>query len=539
MSAFLLQFTAGSGLAQSLTGKRLKDSDIIDLVGLPPLPLPDSAATLRPGRRKDLTRQTLPPADETATGSVPSAADERTAGTGPRERTVVPAPPPESMPRGAGKRPPVRVILPAPQPAMRGEDRSDAGSGLVPAIRDTGTRIASRDLLDGLQASLLAPELPAGTGPIRLEVVAPLPPVRPRAADRLAPLYNDSVTPLAAEAPPSARAVDVAALGSVTRFMLPPPITTGTTVLPQASPPVSEPLTTGSIDTSERSAAPAAAAPPPPAPPIGVATPADAPPALREALPAPVALPAPPVPPAKPATAPALRITAPAPTPAPAVRTADARAPGTPEEPVFYERRAPRLSDDSDSLQPRRKLSSEWELPRAARRGRPALNQTSAAAAPSLPSTRVAYVVRNQNLDQLVREIGQLAGVRVVPGPGVRGAVRERRLDGPFESVLDNLTREFGLFWFADGGTVYVDPQDEQKTKFFKVRGSSPDQIERALEAAGLSRHRDRVQPVGGDGLVRASGPDTFLRTVEAALTGVASADQGAVQLIKFGQRAP
>ncbi|HRJ70378.1 MAG TPA: hypothetical protein PK812_12315, partial [Beijerinckiaceae bacterium] len=185
----------------------------------------------------------------------------------------------------------------------------------------------------------------------------------------------------------------------------------------------------------------------------------------------------------------------------------------------------------------RRKLSPEWELPRAPRRtSRPALDQKNASA-PSLPTTRIAYVVRNQNLDQLLREVGQLANVRVVPGPGVRGAVRERRLEGPFNTVLDRMARDFNLFWFADGGTIYVDPADEQKSKIFRVKGSSPEHIDRALEAAGLGRHRDRIQAVGSDGLVRASGPENFLRSVESILTGVAGTDTGTVQVIRFGQR--
>lgn len=159
-----------------------------------------------------------------------------------------------------------------------------------------------------------------------------------------------------------------------------------------------------------------------------------------------------------------------------------------------------------------------------------------AATPTSISDVKIDYFVRAQPIEQVLREIGQMAGVNVITGNGLRGTVQERRLEGRAEKVLDQLSREFSLFWFHDGLSVYVDPLDEQRTRQFKVRGANPSQIARSLEDAGLGRYRSRIQLVGKDGLVRVTGPDSFTNAVEAALTET-DVDTSAVQVIRFGQR--
>ena len=196
--------------------------------------------------------------------------------------------------------------------------------------------------------------------------------------------------------------------------------------------------------------------------------------------------------------------------------------------PSFDEARAPR------------RIVRELETPRVARsEPRPlptARSDASATPATGGPSVKIDYVVRAQPLDQLLRDIGQMAGFSVVAGGGVRGVVRERRLEGAADKLIDQLAREFGLFWFHDGLTVYVDPLDEQKTKFFKVRGATPAQLSRALEDAGLGKYRSRIQLTGKDGMVRVAGSDAFTRSVEAALT-TTDVENTTVHVIRFGQR--
>ena len=479
--SFLLLFAPiSNSSAQVAAGKKHTASDLIDLVGVPLLPLPraePARATPAPSIKPD-------DVDRESTGSVPVG---------------------RRPPSGPGLKSPVRILLPqsgASRAAPAPKPTSDAAPLSTSRQPTFSARTPDQQTLEHLQASLSAPAGQPAPRSIHLEVAAPLPPPRP--SDTIpSTLAAGALSPPGSAHAGVSGVTSVAAIGPVGPHILPRPSAVRTTVLPRPSPPISQPVDVPS--------APEAAATVPPSP-----TPAAPPPVATTA---------------SVSKAPVLAAAA----PAAVVQTADV-APAEPvAEPIARRRRIPSESEEQDL--PPRKLSSEWELPRAPRRtARPALNATGVSA-PALPTTRIAYVVRAQPLDQLVREIGQIAGVRVVAGPGLRGSVRERRLEGPFNAVLDRLARDFNLFWFSDGGTVYVDPLDEYKTKFFKVRGTTPAHLEQALESAGLARHRDRIQLTGSDGLVRASGSDNFLRVVEAALTGAAGQDTGTVQLIKFGQR--
>lgn len=181
--------------------------------------------------------------------------------------------------------------------------------------------------------------------------------------------------------------------------------------------------------------------------------------------------------------------------------------------------------------------SHDWDLPRAQRGSdRPAAQPVIAPQAGNIPGTKISYYVRSQPLDQVLREIGQMAGVRIVPGAGVRGTIRDDKIDGPANIVLDRLSRQYGLFLFSDGGTIYADPVDENKSKFFRVRNSNAGAIDAALTTSGLSQYQDRVQPVGNEGLVRATGSDSFLKMVETVLSGMETS-KTSVQLIKFGYK--
>lgn len=185
------------------------------------------------------------------------------------------------------------------------------------------------------------------------------------------------------------------------------------------------------------------------------------------------------------------------------------------------------------------RAEQQLESPRIARlaqRSAPAPADDAALTTGSIPKVRITYVVRHQPLDQVLREIGHLGGFSVVPGGSIRGDVREKRLEGSPDRILDQLAREYGLFWFYDGMTAYVDPSDQQKTRFFKVKGSNQAQLSRAIDAAGLGKYKDRIQFTGKDGLVRVAGSDAFNRSVEAALSST-EPESSTISVIRFGYK--
>lgn len=154
----------------------------------------------------------------------------------------------------------------------------------------------------------------------------------------------------------------------------------------------------------------------------------------------------------------------------------------------------------------------------------------------AIPPVKINYIVRNQPLENVLREIGHLAGINVVAGSGIRVTLHEKRLEGTADRILDQLARDHALFWFDDGSTVFVDPLEQQKARLFKVKGATQAQLTRAIEAAGLAKHRDRIQLAGKDGLVRVTGPDSFTRAVETALSST-EVESTTIHVVRFGQK--
>ncbi len=147
----------------------------------------------------------------------------------------------------------------------------------------------------------------------------------------------------------------------------------------------------------------------------------------------------------------------------------------------------------------------------------------------------IDYVAVQQPLDQALRELGQAAGVRVVASDGVKGTVRKRHLKGELPMLLDKLAQEFGLFWFPDGGAVYVEALDEQKTKVVKLKNVGREQIYEAMDQAGLSRAKSRVQV--SDGSARVVGSDNFHKTIEDLLASLAPPEDPDIKIIKYGTK--
>ena len=276
---------------------------------------------------------------------------------------------------------------------------------------------------------------------------------------------------------------------------------------------------------------------PPPRPPVQAAKPAAAPPLAENPAPPPfpamtmredIAV----IPPAIP---PQFEATVDRPPAAPVPQPASAAAKETATHAPLRRNVAPSFSPAAISAQAQ--TSSPQPVQVAAPQPLPpTIHADDLITTGAVPTTRIAYVVRAQALEHVLRELGQLAGVSIVAGSGLKADVRERRLDGTLERILDQLAREFGLFWFHDGMTIYVDPLDQQRTRAFRVKGGTRASIARALEAAGLGRYQDRIQFSGNDGYVRVSGPESFARAVETALAS-SEPERTTINVIRAGMK--
>lgn len=155
-----------------------------------------------------------------------------------------------------------------------------------------------------------------------------------------------------------------------------------------------------------------------------------------------------------------------------------------------------------------------------------------------LGQQRLTYHVIDQSLEQAFREVGQLVGASVLPGNGVRGALRNRLFDGTAVDVLDAMAKEQNLMWFTDGAAIYVEPVEDSRSRTFRVKDIKREQIDDAMLGAGLDRHRHRIQFAPNENAVRAYGPESFLKVVEGMLAGVQPEVAPDINMIKFGRRA-
>jgi hypothetical protein len=168
-------------------------------------------------------------------------------------------------------------------------------------------------------------------------------------------------------------------------------------------------------------------------------------------------------------------------------------------------------------------------------------NAQAQAAAPDAPGLgagrKIDYVAIGQSVEQVMRELGQSAGLRVVAGGPISGNVKKRHFKGEFTPLMDKLAQEYGVFWFADGGVVYVDGLEDQKTKIVKLKNVSKEQVYEAMDMAGMGRAKSRVIVAAGEGNARVTGPESFQRSMENLLAGLEPSESPDIKIIKYGTR--
>ena len=153
-------------------------------------------------------------------------------------------------------------------------------------------------------------------------------------------------------------------------------------------------------------------------------------------------------------------------------------------------------------------------------------------------SQEIDYVAVNQSVALAARELGQAVGLRVVAGPSVDGTIRKRHFKGLFPMLMDSLAKEYSLFWFPDGGVIYVEPLADQQTKVVKLKNVSAEQLYEAMDLAGLTAVKNRVIAAPGDGAVRVIGPDSFQKVIATLMTTLEPAEAPDIKIISYGRRA-
>ncbi|WP_376091735.1 hypothetical protein ACE7GA_22300 [Roseomonas sp. CCTCC AB2023176] len=133
------------------------------------------------------------------------------------------------------------------------------------------------------------------------------------------------------------------------------------------------------------------------------------------------------------------------------------------------------------------------------------------------------YAVVDQELRDVLVELGKRVGLNTVVTDGVRGRVRGRLARGTAVETLDRLAAIYGLDWFTDGSTLHVSSVNEAVSRLVDLGGVPPTQLDGALRALGV---HDQRWPIRGSdpalGMAMVSGPPRYVQLVEQTLAVLA-----------------
>ncbi len=133
----------------------------------------------------------------------------------------------------------------------------------------------------------------------------------------------------------------------------------------------------------------------------------------------------------------------------------------------------------------------------------------------------VALSVVDQDLADVLSELGDQAGWRVSVSPAVHGRVHGRLPPATATASLDRLARMFGFEWYYDGETVYVSAYGESASKLLALGGVGVDRLSRTLSQLGIADPRWPIRTADEAGLGLAEGPPRYLALIEQTLAAL------------------
>lgn len=130
----------------------------------------------------------------------------------------------------------------------------------------------------------------------------------------------------------------------------------------------------------------------------------------------------------------------------------------------------------------------------------------------------VAYAVVDQDLPELLGDLGSQLGVRVQVSQAVRGRVRGRLPPAPPAAFLERLAAIHGFDWYFDGATLFVSGPSEAVTRVLPLGPVPLPGLAQVLDELGISDPRWPLRASSGAGLVFAGGPPRYVALIEQAL---------------------
>ena len=162
-------------------------------------------------------------------------------------------------------------------------------------------------------------------------------------------------------------------------------------------------------------------------------------------------------------------------------------------------------------------------LPSAAQPMAPGAVAPAVAAPPDWRTRPFDYAVVDQELKEVLVELGKRVGLNAVVSDAVRGRVRGRLARGTALETLDRLAAIYGLDWFTDGSTLHVSSVGEAVSRLVDLGGVPPMQLDSALRGLGVHDARWPIRASDPSlGLAMVSGPPRYVALVEQTLAVLA-----------------
>ena len=137
------------------------------------------------------------------------------------------------------------------------------------------------------------------------------------------------------------------------------------------------------------------------------------------------------------------------------------------------------------------------------------------ASTPNWDDTNFSYHSEGGSLRELLNAFGSNYDLPVQISDRI-----DEKVNGTFRSMtaktlLNQLSRLYGLVWYYDGAVLHVDLSDEMKTKLIQLKHSTSDDLQKILRDVGVYDKRFGWKSIDGGKIIYVSGPPRYIELIE------------------------
>lgn len=137
-------------------------------------------------------------------------------------------------------------------------------------------------------------------------------------------------------------------------------------------------------------------------------------------------------------------------------------------------------------------------------------------------SEAVSYLVLKQPVPQFFEQLERDTGVHFDVSGSIPGTIIDKRLAGNVETIVAQLSRQFGFHWFTFNDTIYISPASDSRIRLVRLNQVSSADARRALKEVGLTDDRFPITDAANGKALALTGPAKRLGLSEAIIESLA-----------------